>query len=79
MKGDNKMESFTVAEIRAIANWCNDWLKKEQTIMLKEGFEDKYIMYDDENGKREVVKVSDIMSDLYALEWARGNPRFFFL
>lgn len=36
--------------------------------MLKEGFEDKYIMYDDENGKREVVKVSDIMSDLYALE-----------
>lgn len=62
------MEGFTVAEIKAIANWCDDWLKKEQIITLKEGFEDKYIIYDDENDKREVVKVSDIMSDLYALE-----------
>lgn len=62
------MEGFTVAEIKAIANWCDDWLKKEQTIMLKEGFENKYLVYDDENGKRKVVRVSDIMSDIYALE-----------
>lgn len=57
------MSSFTVAEIRAISNWCNDWLKKDQKVILKEGF----VIYD-ENDKRKVVKVSDIMSDLYALE-----------
>lgn len=61
------MEGFTVAEIRAIANWCDDWLKKDQKIMLKEGFGDKFIIYDDDN-KREVVRVSSIMSDIYALE-----------
>ena len=61
------MSSFTVAEIRAISNWGNDWLKKDQKVILKEGFEDKYVIYD-ENDKRKVVKVSDIMSDLYALE-----------
>ena len=61
------MSSFSVAEIRAISNWCNDWLKKDQKVILKEGFEDKYVIYD-ENDKRKVVKVSDIMSDLYALE-----------
>ena len=39
----------------------------EEFQVNKEGFEDKYVIYD-ENDKRKVVKVSDIMSDLYALE-----------
>lgn len=61
------MDSFTVAEIKAIANWCNDWLEQNQRIVLKEGLKDKYIFYD-KNDKREIVKVSDIMSNIYALE-----------
>lgn len=60
------MEGFTAKEIRAIANWCEDWLEDNQKVVLKEGFEDKYVIYD-ENGKTEVVNVSDIMSDIYAL------------
>ena len=62
-----KMDNFTVAEIKAIANWCNDWLEQNQRIVLKEGLKDKYIFYD-KNDKREIVKVSDIMSNIYALE-----------
>ena len=61
------MDSFTVAEIKAIANWCNDWLEPNQRIVLKEGLKDKYIFYD-KNDKREIVKVSDIISNIYALE-----------
>ena len=61
------MDSFTVAEIKVIANWCNDWLEQNQRIVLKEGLKDKYIFYD-KNDKREIVKVSDIMSNIYALE-----------
>ena len=61
------MDSFTVAEIKAIANWCNDCLEQNQRIMLKEGLKDKYIFYD-KNNKREIVKVSDIISDIYTLE-----------
>ena len=61
------MDSFTVAEIKAIANWCNDWLEQNQRIVLKEGLKDKYIFYD-KNDKREIVKVSDIMSNIYTLE-----------
>ena len=40
------MDSFTVAEIKAIAHWCNDWLEQNQRIVLKEGLKDKYIFYD---------------------------------
>lgn len=61
------MDSFTVAEIKAIANWCNDWLEQNQRIVLKEGLKDKYIFYD-KNDERKIVKVSDIMSNIYALE-----------
>ena len=61
------MDSFTVAEIKAIANWCNDWLEQNQRIVLKEGLKDKYIFYD-KNDERKIVKVSDIMSNIYALK-----------
>ena len=61
------MDNFTVAEIKAIANWCNDWLEQNQRIVLKEGLKDKYIFYD-KNDERKIVKVSDIMSNIYALE-----------
>lgn len=61
------MDSFTVAEIKAIANWCNDWLEQNQRIVLKEGLKDKYIFYD-KNDERKIVKVSDIMSNIYTLE-----------
>ena len=61
------MDSFTVAEIKAIANWCNDWLEQNQRIVLKEGLKDKYIFYD-KNDERKIVKVSDIMSNIYAVE-----------
>lgn len=61
------MSGFTVAEIKAIANQCNDWLEQNQRIVLKEGLKDKYIFYD-KNDERKIVKVSDIMSNIYALE-----------
>lgn len=59
---------FTVAEIKAIAGWLKDWkYDNDKKIVLKNGFEDKYLLFD-ENKETVVVKVSDIMSDIYGYE-----------
>ena len=59
---------FTVAEIKAIAGWLKDWeYDNNKKIVLKNGFEDKYLLLD-EDEKTVVVKMSDIMSDIYGYE-----------